>query len=332
MDSESTTGLSSEACESLRDLVGRLRYCRTMLPADGANDEPREGIGVLAHLASGSVASVTRFRHHPRPFRDPAEEWFDGDEVILTTGGCWRIGGRRGWVDAGPGVVVLGHDGEPFRCDHGGTVPTDRNLAVRLKPGALGALLEPSPDPLSTMLAERPLPDVAALPLTPEVELTVRRLAAETEAWLPGRGLRLDCLVVELLIGLHRAAGSPASTPPAVRPRQREAIEAVRRHIDAHLGEDLDLATLAALGHTSPFHFSRLFRAVTGLPPHRYLRRARLERAEQLLAGGDATVTQVAHQVGFSSVSHFIAAFRRHTTLTPGQYRTMHRAMEEQRA
>jgi AraC family transcriptional regulator len=288
-----------------------------MLP----EEEVTSGIGVFDHLGSGSAASVDRFRHHPRPFQDPAEEWFDRDEVVFTTGGGWRISGRRGRVDAGPGVVVLGHAGEPFRCDHGHSVPTDRNLAVRLEPGALFALLDPHPDPLSARLAERPLPDVAAVPLTPEVELTARRLAAETEAWLPGRRLRLDCLVVDLLVGLHRAAGRLTPAPLVVQPRHREAVEAVRDHIDAHLDEDLDLATLAALGHTSPFHFSRLFRAVTGLPPHRYLRRARLQRAERLLADGDATVTAIAHQVGFSSVSHFIAAFRRHTGLTPGRYR-----------
>ncbi len=301
-----------------------------MLPAEGASDQPGSGIGVFVHLASGSVASVNRFHYHPRPFRDPTEERFDGDEVIFTAGGSWRIRGRRGWVDAGPGVVVLGHDGEPFRCDHGGTVPTDRNLAVRLKHGALRAILDPHPDPLSAMLAEQPLPDLASLPLTPEVHLSARRLAAETKAWLPGRQLRLDCLIVDLLVGLHRAAGRPAWTPPAVQPRQREAVEAVRRHIDAHLGEDLDLATLAALSHTSPFHFSRLFRAVTGLPPHRYLRRARLERAEQLLTGGDATVTAISHQVGFSSVSHFIAAFTRHTGMTPGRYRATLRTTSDE--
>jgi AraC family transcriptional regulator len=200
-------------------------------------------------------------------------------------------------------------------------VPTDRNLAVQLKPGALRAILDRHPDPLSATLAERPLPDLASLPLTPQVQLTARRLAAETQASLPGRQLRLDCLVVDLLVGLHRAAGRLASTPAVVAPRHRAAVEAVRRHIDAHLGDDLDLATLAALAHTSPFHFSRLFRAVTGLPPHRYLRRARLERAEQLLTDGDATITTIANQVGFSSVSHFIAAFRRHTGLTPGRYR-----------
>jgi AraC family transcriptional regulator len=284
--------------------------------------QPDGGIGVLVSLASGSLASVHRFHHHARPVPDPTEERFDGDQVIFTAGGSWRIGGRLGWVDAEPRVVVLGHHGEPYRCDHGGAAPTDRNLSVQLKPGALRAILDQHPDPLSQVLAERPLPDVASLPLTPPLQLTARRLAAETHASLPGRQLRIDSLVVDLLVGLHRAASRTASTPTVVvAPRHRAAVQAVQRHIDAHLGDDLDLATLAALAHTSPFHFSRLFRAVTGLPPHRYLRRARLERAEQLLTDGDATITAIANQVGFSSVSHFIAAFRRHTGLTPGQYR-----------
>jgi hypothetical protein len=84
-----------------------------MLSAEGASGEPTPGIGVFVHVAGGSVASVDQFRHHPRPFRDPAEERFDGDEVVFTAGGTWRIGGRRGWVDASPSVVVLGHAGEP---------------------------------------------------------------------------------------------------------------------------------------------------------------------------------------------------------------------------
>ncbi len=138
-------------------------------------------------LASGSLASVGRFHHRACPFRDPTEERFDGDQVIFTAGGSWRIGSRRGWVDAEPRVVVLGHDGEPYRCDHGGKVPTDRNLSVQLKPGALRAILDPHPDPLSAMLAERLLPDLASPPLTPQVQLTARRFAAGAEALLPGR-------------------------------------------------------------------------------------------------------------------------------------------------
>jgi AraC-like DNA-binding protein len=283
--------------------------------------QPDGEVGTFVDLANGSLASVGRFQHHPRPFRDPIEERFDGDQVIFTTGGSWRVGSRHGWVDAEPRVVVLGRDGEPYRCRHGSTVATDRNLSVQLKPRALREILDLHPDPLSAMLAEQPLPDLASLPLTPQVQLTARRLAAEADAALPGRQLRLDCLVIDLLVGLHRAAGRPASTATVVQPWHRAAVKAVQRHIDAHLGDDLDLATLAALAHISPFHFSRVFRAVTGLPPHRYLRRARLERAEKLLTSGDATITTIANQVGFASVSHFIAAFRRHTGITPGQHR-----------
>jgi AraC-like DNA-binding protein len=292
-----------------------------MPPTRDTPGQPDGRVGVFVALAGGPLASVGRFHHHPRPHRDPTEERFDSDQVIFTAGGRWRIGSRRGWVDAEPRVVVLGRSGEPYRCHHHDAVPTDRNLSIQLKPTALRATLDPHPDPLSAMLAEQPLPDLASLAITPQVQLTARRLAAETDAALLGRQLRLDCLVIDLLVGLHRAAGRPASTPTVVQPRHRDAVQAVQRHIDAHLGEDLDLATLAAIAHTSPFHFSRLFRAVTGLPPHRYLRRARLERAEQLLTRGDATVTTIANQVGFASVSHFIVAFRRHAGITPGQYR-----------
>lgn len=286
---------------------------------------------MIVGLARGSLASAERFHHHPHPYPDPGEEWFDRDQVVFTAGGRWRLVSRRGTVDAHPGMVVLGHHGEPYRCEHDRAVPTDRNLVVLLEPGTLRAALDPHPDPLSATLARQPLPDLASLPLTPQLRFTARRLAAETQALAPGHQLRLDCLVVELLVELYRAAGQPGPRPEAVRPHQRAAVETAQRYIHAHLDEDLGLAALAALGHTSPFHFSRLFRAVTGLPPHRYLRRARLERAEQLLAAGDATITTVAHQVGFASVSHFIAAFRRHAGTTPGRYRTLLQSTQDER-
>ena len=66
----------------------------------------------------------------------------------------------------------------------------------------------------------------------------------------------------------------------------------------------------------SLFHFARVFRELTGLPPHRYLLRTRLERAAQRLRTGDS-VTNTCYAVGFSNLSHFTRSFRRRFGVAP---------------
>jgi len=70
----------------------------------------------------------------------------------------------------------------------------------------------------------------------------------------------------------------------------------------------------------SPFHFCRVFRALVGLPPHRYLRRVRLERSAARLEAGDG-VTDTCHAVGFNNLSHFIRTFRRVLGVPPSRFR-----------
>jgi AraC family transcriptional regulator len=92
-------------------------------------------------------------------------------------------------------------------------------------------------------------------------------------------------------------------------------------YIKDHLEQDLSLVTLAAVGETSPAHFSRLFRRATGLPPHQYVIRCRMKRAKQLLAETDLPLSEIALQVGCADQSHFTALFRVHIALTPKAYR-----------
>ncbi|HUD70897.1 MAG TPA: helix-turn-helix transcriptional regulator, partial [Dongiaceae bacterium] len=70
----------------------------------------------------------------------------------------------------------------------------------------------------------------------------------------------------------------------------------------------------------SPFHFCRVFRALVGLPPHRYLRRVRLERAAARLRAG-AGVTDTCHATGFNNLGHFVRAFREAYGVPPGRFR-----------
>jgi AraC-like DNA-binding protein len=64
-----------------------------------------------------------------------------------------------------------------------------------------------------------------------------------------------------------------------------------------------------------------VFRAVTGTTPHRYLVERRVARAAELLATGDAPVTDVCFASGFGSVARFQAAFRRAWGMPPSEYR-----------
>jgi len=92
-------------------------------------------------------------------------------------------------------------------------------------------------------------------------------------------------------------------------------------YINAHLEQELSLVTLAAVGETSPAHFSRLFKHATGLAPHQYVIMCRMERAKHLLAETNISLSEIALRVGCTDHSHFSALFRTHVAQTPTAYR-----------
>jgi AraC family transcriptional regulator len=99
--------------------------------------------------------------------------------------------------------------------------------------------------------------------------------------------------------------------------RVRAAVEFMRDSL--HL--PLSLADIAASAGLSPYHFARVFRAATGVPPHRFLTRMRIDVARRRLADGDLSITEVARTCGFGSPSQFSTAFRRETGMAPRTFR-----------
>jgi len=105
------------------------------------------------------------------------------------------------------------------------------------------------------------------------------------------------------------------------------ALRRVLDHIEANLHRDPPLSELSARAYMSPFHFARLFKRSTGLPPHRFVVGRRIGRAKELLETRNVSISTVAQAVGFRTPSHFTTVFRRSMGVTPSAYRAAARRL-----
>lgn len=94
--------------------------------------------------------------------------------------------------------------------------------------------------------------------------------------------------------------------------------------VESQLDEAVPLETMAAETGLSVFHFSRCFKATSGLTPHQFVLNRRLDRAKTLLIDSQKTVAEIAEAAGFATASHFVQAFKRRWGATPGQFRRDH--------
>ena len=109
----------------------------------------------------------------------------------------------------------------------------------------------------------------------------------------------------------------------------RRAFDRLCRARDL-LGGDGDALSVRAVAKSldiSPFHFIRQFEALFGETPHQFRLRARLERAQRLLASSDLSVTAVCMEVGFSSLGSFSETFSRRVGAAPSVYRRQARTL-----
>lgn len=92
-------------------------------------------------------------------------------------------------------------------------------------------------------------------------------------------------------------------------------------HVREHPAETHTVESLAAVAHSSPFHFHRIFRAVAGETVGSFVQRARLERAAYLMkAKPSRSLTSIALDTGFASSQEFSRTFRRNYGIAPSRW------------
>jgi AraC family transcriptional regulator len=98
-------------------------------------------------------------------------------------------------------------------------------------------------------------------------------------------------------------------------------LRKVEEYVRERLAQDVSVEVLAELVELSPFHFSRMFKQVTGMSPLQFVVRERIVRAQRLICETSWSFIEIALEVGYTSPSHFAKVFRRVVGLTPTEFR-----------
>lgn len=110
----------------------------------------------------------------------------------------------------------------------------------------------------------------------------------------------------------------------------RQAAERVIRMMPERW--NFSLAEMAEVAYMSPYHFSRMFHRVVGLPPFHFLGMMRLQHAKRLLVVSGLRVIDVANEVGYNSAATFSRRFSSLVGVPPSKLRRLARSWPEEAA
>ncbi len=165
-------------------------------------------------------------------------------------------------------------------------------------------------------------PGLGALdPLLEQIALNLREQLHDPA---PASALYVDHIAraaAARLIHAHSTARPSGALPGRGAGLSERQLRRAIDYIEAHLDGDPGLPALAAAAGLSPVYFARQFKRATGLPPHQFVMRRRLDRAKRLLATGDLPIAAIAVDCGFCHQEHLTRLFRRYCGATPAAYR-----------
>ena len=105
------------------------------------------------------------------------------------------------------------------------------------------------------------------------------------------------------------------------REEYQKCVNTVIDYINLHLGEEIDVKSLAKISHFSSFYFHRIMTAFLGEPIGTFIVRTRTEAAARLLRYSDLPVADIAYRIGYSTPSSLSKVFKQFYGISPIEYR-----------
>jgi AraC-like DNA-binding protein len=209
------------------------------------------------------------------------------------------------WIsDVEPDVIV------PRRC-----------LILQFTAGFISALAAAVPElrALDAMLADAAL----GIEFAPAVGAAARPMLEQLLTASTIRRVELFIRLLGLLQRSTRRRLASAGYRPQPQDYAREPLNHVLAHIARNLGGDLRQSELAALSGFTPSAFSRAFERHTGLTFVRYVNELRINRACELLAAGEESISAICFEVGFRNLSNFNRHFLAQKNMSPSRFRSL---------
>lgn len=152
------------------------------------------------------------------------------------------------------------------------------------------------------------------------IRFYLKNMLAEIEAKSPGYEIICSSLMEILSIYLTRQTDFSTTLAP-VRRKASHLCAAVRRYIDSHYKENINLDLLASMNHVNKFYMVHAFTEEYGISPISYMIGIRIEEARHLLKNDDYSLALISRMLGFSSPSYFSQSFKKFEHISPGEYR-----------
>jgi transcriptional regulator GlxA family with amidase domain len=135
-------------------------------------------------------------------------------------------------------------------------------------------------------------------------------------------GPKTAVAVAKRLVVVAQRQGGQSQFSPYLAPIEGDSpIARIQAHVMEHLAERHSLQSLAAVAGMSPRNLARHFVQETGVTPHEFVERARIDAARMRLEGSAAALKTVAFECGFGSADRMRVVFTERLGISPAQYR-----------
>jgi transcriptional regulator GlxA family with amidase domain len=135
-----------------------------------------------------------------------------------------------------------------------------------------------------------------------------------------GHEIALQC-AKSLLVSMPRSNQSGYAVTSLTRPHSDDRIREVEEYLQSHFARGLPMESLAGRFGMSPRNFIRRFKAATGRLPGAYVQSLRIASAKEMLEQGKVPVQTICTKIGYEDIAFFRNVFKRHTGMTPAEYR-----------